>query len=109
MKRTIEITDDAPDLSDLDYSGDVHSLIDGTVPVYAKEVDDLFYLYGSEIEGAFENAGIGDKNDDGWPSGWRPAAIYCWLEEYAAEWYRANADDITAAWHERHQTAPQEA
>lgn len=50
-----------PDLSDLDYSGDVHDIIDGAVPVYTKEIDDLWYLYGDRFESAFDSAGIGEK------------------------------------------------
>jgi hypothetical protein len=90
---------DIPDWgNDLDYSGTVHELIDGAVPIYTAEIDGLWYLYGSEFESAFDDAGIGDKNDEDWPSGWKPAAIYCYLEQELAEWYSDNGEDIVAEW-----------
>lgn len=92
-------TDETPDLgNDLDYSGAVHEIIDGSVPIYTKEIEDTFYLYGSEIEKAFEDAGIGEKEDKGWPSGWKAAAIYCYIEQQVADWYYNNAEDIFDEW-----------
>ena len=38
-------TDTCPDISnDLDYSGAIHEIIDGAVPIYTSEINDLFYL-----------------------------------------------------------------
>lgn len=88
-------TDETPCISnDLDYSGRIHEIIDGSVPIYTKEQNDLWYLYGNEFEQAFDDAGIGEKNDEGWPMGWKPAAIYCYIEQKVHEWYRNNADDV---------------
>jgi len=64
------------------------------VPIYTREIEDLFYLYGNEFERAFDDAGIGDKDDDHWPSGWKAAAIYCYIEQEVAEWFNDNIDDI---------------
>lgn len=70
-----------PDWSDLDYDGSIHEIIDCAVPIYTYEINDLFYLYGNEFEEAFDNAGIGTKDDEGWPNGWKAAAIYCYIEQ----------------------------
>lgn len=92
-------TDETPDLgNDLDYSGSIHEIVDGSVPIYTKEIDDTFYLYGSEIEQAFDDAGIGSKDDKGWPMGWKPAAIYQYIEQKVQEWYSTNADDVFKEW-----------
>lgn len=88
-------TDETPDLgNDLDYDGSIHEIIDGAVPVYTAEQNDLWYLYGNEFEQAFDDAGIGSKDDNGWPMGWKPAAIYCYIEQHVHQWYRDNADSI---------------
>jgi len=81
IENYIKENEDKPDFSDLDYSGVIHEIIDSAVPIYTYEINNLFFLYGNEIEQAFENAGIGEKNDDDWPSGWKAAAIYCYIEE----------------------------
>ena len=92
-------TDEVPDLyNDLDYSGAIHEIIDSSVPIYTSEINDLFYLYGDEFEEAFDNAGIGDKNDANRPSGWRAAAIYCYIEQEVNNWYNENAEDIFEEW-----------
>lgn len=86
---------DIPDFhSDLDYNGAVHDIIDSAVPTNTKNIKDLWYLYGDDFEHAFDNAGIGEKNDDNWPSGWKPAAIYTYLEQKAYGWYEDNAPEI---------------
>jgi hypothetical protein len=90
----IKDNQEKPDLSDLDYSGSVHEIIDGSVPIYTREIDGLFYLYGSEFEAAFDNAGIGEKEDKNWPMGWKPAAIYCYIEQEVYSWFNDNIDEI---------------
>lgn len=97
-------TDELPDLgNDLDYSGAIHEIIDGSVPIYTKEIDDTFYLHGAECEQAFEDAGIGSKDDKGWPMGWKPAAIYCYIEQQVHEWYHREAQDVFDEWLETKQ------
>jgi hypothetical protein len=94
-------TDETPDIgNDLDYSGAIHEIVDGSVPIYMKEIDDTFYLYGSEIEEAFDNAGIGEKKDGQYvfPCGWKAAAIYCYIEEKVNAWYSDNAEEIFDEW-----------
>lgn len=95
-------TDKLPCLSnDLDYNGSFHQICDSNVPVYTKNIEDLFFIYGHEFEEAFDDAGIGDKNDKGWPMGWKPAAIYCYLEAKVWDWWRDNAQDIFDEWKEK--------
>ena len=124
MKRTIEINDtlqetidaltsdvtdlltswcddnkpeDCPDLyNDLDYSGSVHELIDGAVPIYYSEIDGLYYLYGDEFEQAYRDAGIGDGTEDNH----KQVAIYCYLEQQVADWWNDNAEQIFDDWNE---------
>lgn len=96
-------TDKTPDIgNDLDYSGTIHEIIDGAVPIYNAEIADIFYLHGDDVEQAFEDAGIGTKDNEGWPNGWKPAAIYCYIDQQVHEWYRSNADDVFAEWQEKH-------
>jgi hypothetical protein len=95
-------TDSLPCLNnDLDYSGAIHEIIDGSVPIYTKEIDDTFYLYGSEIEEAFDDAGIGSKEDSSWPMGWKPAAIYCYIQQKVNEWYSNEAEEVFEEWQEK--------
>ena len=95
-------TDELPCLNnDLDYSGSIHEICDSSVPIYTGEQNDLWYLYGNDFEQAFDDAGIGEKNDEGWPMGWKPAAIYCYIEQKVAEWYEQNAQDVFDEWLEK--------
>lgn len=87
--------------NDLDYSGAIHELIDNAVPIYTKTIDDLFYLRGSDLEQAFDDAGIGEKKDEGFPMGWKPAAIYCYIEQGVSNWYNENAQDIFDEWKDK--------
>ena len=95
-------TDELPCLNnDLDYSGAIHEIVDSAVPVYTGEINDLFYLYGNDFEEAFDDAGIGEKDDKGWPNGWKAAAIYCYIEQQVNEWYHKEAQDIFDDWKEK--------
>ena len=83
--------DGVPDLyNDLDYSGSVHEIIDSSVPIYTGEIEDTWYLYGNELERAYDDAGIGSnpRESNGM------AAIYFYIEQQVAEWYNDNAEDI---------------
>ena len=96
-------TDETPDLgNDLDYSGAIHEIVDGSVPIYTSEINDTFYLHGDEVEQAFDDAGIGSKQDEGWPSGWKAAAIYCYIDAQVRDWYASNADEVFNEWREQH-------
>jgi len=91
-------TEELPCISnDLDYSGRVHEIIDGSVPIYTSEINDTMYLHGNEVEEVFDDAGIGDR-DAGWPMGWKAAAIYCYLERQVHEWYSDHAEEVFKEW-----------
>lgn len=94
--------EEAPDLyDDLNSNEDFYDLVDMAVPIYTSEINDLFYLYGNKFEEAFDNAGIGEKNNDGWPMGWYPAAIYCYIEQELSDWYEEHKDEIFNEWKEK--------
>jgi hypothetical protein len=83
--------DDTPCLSsDLDYSGDIHSIVDSAVPVYNGQIDAAWFLYRRELEEAYDNAGVGDNPRDA--NGM--AAIYFHIYEKVAEWYAENAERV---------------
>ena len=94
--------DETPNMgNDLDYFGAIHEIIDGSVPIYTAEIRDIFYLHGDEVEEAFDIAGIGNKDDKCWPTGWKAAAIYCYIEQEVAQWYHNNAEEIFTEWREK--------
>lgn len=82
--------DRCPDLSDLDYSGTIHEIVDGSVPIYTKEIEDLWYLYKREFIEAYENAGVGTNpmENEGM------SAIYFYIYDQVVDWYRTNSDEI---------------
>jgi hypothetical protein len=91
-------TDTLPDLgNDLDYSGTIAEIIDGSVPIYTKEIDDTWYLYGSELEEAYDNAGVGEnpRENNGM------AAIYYYIDAKVREWYDDGAQAIFDEWLEK--------
>jgi hypothetical protein len=91
-------TDETPDLgNDLDYSGAIHEIVDSSVPIHTKEIEDTWYLHASELEEAYENAGVGDnpRENNGM------AAIYYYISDSVHEWYRNNADEIFEEWKEK--------
>jgi hypothetical protein len=97
-------TDETPDLgNDLDYSGAIHEIVDGSVPIYTKEQNDVWYLHGNECERIFEDQfGAEAKTDGpGWPMGWKAAAIYCYIDDAVRQWYNDNADDVFEEWKEK--------
>src|SRR5438046_2547968 len=69
---------DVPDLgNDLDYSGAIHEMVDGAVPIYTYEIRCAWFLHQSELESAYENAGVGENpmENDGM------AAIYFYIDQ----------------------------
>lgn len=89
------IVDNRPDElpclhNDLDYSGRVHEIVDGSVPVYTKDIEAAWFLHGRDLEEAYEAAGIGSnpRENDG------KAAIYCYIEQKVNEWYSENAEEF---------------
>ena len=90
-------TDSLPCLNnDLDYSGAIHSIVDSSVPVYTHEIKSTWYLHSSELEEAYENAGVGDNpmENDGM------SAIYFYIMDKVQEWYRDEAEEVFEKWQE---------
>lgn len=84
-------TDEVPCINnDLDYSGAIHEIVDGSVPIYTRDIEATWYLYRSDLIAAYENAGVGDNplESDGM------AAIYFYIMEKVQEWYAENAEEI---------------
>ena len=91
-------TDETPDLgNDMDYSGTIHEIVDGSVPIYTREIEDTWYLHASALEEAYENSGIGSnpRENNGM------VAIYCYIEQAVHEWYHANAEEVFEEWKEK--------
>jgi hypothetical protein len=82
--------DMTPDLNDLDYSGTIHEIVDGCVPIYTHEIETAWYLHSRELQQAYFDAGVGDnpRENDGM------AAIYYYIDQQVREWYDENADDV---------------
>ena len=76
--------------NDLDYSGSVHEIIDGSVPIYTYEIETAWFLHSNELEQAYDDAGVGDnpRENDGM------AAIYFYIEQRVSEWYYSIQDEI---------------
>ena len=95
--------DELPCLNnDLDYSGAIHEIIDGSVPIYTSELEDNWYLHSSELEQALDNAGLysGDdlvklERDQRIAS-----AFYCYIQEQVNEWYNDEAQAVFNEWDE---------
>lgn len=97
--------DDLPCLNnDLDYNGSIHEIIDSSVPIYTKEIEDTWYLHKSELEEAYENAGFGDNPLEG--NGM--TAIYCYISDAVNSWYCDNAQDIFDEWLENREEENEE-
>ncbi len=87
--------DEAPDLgNDLDYGGAIHKIVDGSVPIYTKEIEDTWYLHSSRLESAYGDAGVGDnpRENNGM------AAIYYAIDQDVREYYEDNKDDWFEEW-----------
>lgn len=88
-------TDSLPDMgNDLDYSGAIQEIVDGSVPIYTSEINDAWYLHRNELEEAYENAGVGDNplENNGM------AAIYYFIHDAVNEWYANEAEEVFSEW-----------
>lgn len=76
--------------NDLDYSGAIHEIVDGAVPIYTAQIEAAWFLHSSDLEEAYENAGCGEnpRENNGM------AAIYYYIYEKVSEWYHDNAERI---------------
>jgi hypothetical protein len=87
--------DDCPDLSDLNFNGEIDEIADRATPINTSEINDTMYLHGGEIEEAFESRfGAEAKTQEGGPLGWQAVAICTYINDQIAEWYSDNAEGI---------------
>lgn len=87
--------DECPDLgNDLDYSGAIHEIVDGCVPIYTAEIKDTWYLHENELVSAYEDAGVGDNPHEN--NGM--SAIYFYIHQEVCGWYANNAEEIFNKW-----------
>jgi hypothetical protein len=84
--------------NDLDYSGAVHELIDGAVPIYHAQLDELAYFHHRAALAAITEQFGGDATSGAWPSGPFAAGIYCLIEQGVSEWYAADGEELWDSW-----------
>lgn len=89
--------DELPCLNnDLDYSGAIHEIIDGAVPVYTYNQKCLYFLYESELDEAFDNAGISTRDEA--KDNYIGMALYCYISDKVNEWYNDEAPSLFEEW-----------
>ena len=82
--------------NDLDYSGEVTSLIDSAVPIYTSELRELAYFHhDSAIAKLTETFGSADGD---WPSGPFAAGLFGLIEEGVCERWHSDAEDLWDEW-----------
>lgn len=93
--------DELPCLNNhLDYSGAIHEIIDGSVPIYTHELDDNWYLHSNELEQALDNAGLYSAEDLGRLDNTQRmmSAFYCYISDNVNSWYYNEAQAIFDEW-----------
>lgn len=80
--------------NDLDYSGDFHEIVDGSVPIRTSDIEAAWFLHGADLEEAYAAAGIGENVREKHGM----VAIYCYIEQKVCEWYADNAEEIFDEW-----------
>ena len=83
---------DCPDWSDLDYSGALHEIIDGTVPIYTSVLNELAYFHHAEAMQALTDQ-FGSADGE-WPMGPFAAGVYCLIEQACMERFANETSDI---------------
>ena len=87
----------APCLNDdLDRMGEIDEIAKNSTPIRTSEIRATMYLYGDEIERAWDD--LGPCSPGAWGGGWELAAIQLYIEQEIARWYKENADEIVADW-----------
>jgi hypothetical protein len=98
--------EDCPDWSDLDYSGSLHEIIDGSVPVYYVELDSLAFFHHREALAALEDQ-FGEISGE-WPSGPFAAGLYCLIDEACRKQFSDEAEDLWEDWQEESRKVAEE-
>ena len=95
---------DLPCLSnDLDYGGEVASLIDSAVPIYSGELSELAYFHHDAAISALVDT-FGSADGD-WPSGAFAAGLYCLIEQGISRRWDEDAEDLWQEWLDELDTA----
>jgi hypothetical protein len=82
--------------NDLDYSGDVASLIDSAVPIWTNQLNELAYFHhDAAITALREQFGSADGD---WPSGVFSAGLYTLIEQGINEHWHDEAEDLWQEW-----------
>jgi hypothetical protein len=89
-------TEDCPDWGDLDYSGSLHEIIDSSVPIYNRQLDELAYFHHREALIALEER-FGSRDGE-WPLGQFAAGLYCLIDEACQERFNDEAEDLWQEW-----------
>lgn len=87
----------------LDYSGAIHEIIDGSVPVYTGELEDTWYLYGDDLKQALDDSGCYAADDLAKLSNDQMimSAYYFYLQDKVNEWYNSEAQAVFDEWLEK--------
>ncbi len=73
-----------------EVTGDnLHELVDGAVPAYSKQLDDLYYLHSYELDKALDDAGLDTDSDNR-----IGCAIYCYIEQEVHKWFSDNINEL---------------
>jgi hypothetical protein len=78
----------------LEYDGTIHELVDSAVPVYTSDVDGLFYLYGGELEQAYDDAGCYSEK----PDNYKEVCIYFYIEQEVHRILREEIEPVFEEW-----------
>ena len=82
--------------NDLDYSGDVSSLIDSAVPIYTYRLNELAYFHHeAAMQALIDTFG---STDGDWPSGVFAAGLYSLIEQGVSERWDEEAEDLWDEW-----------
>lgn len=93
--------DELPCLNnDLDYSGAIHEIIDGSVPIFTHELEDNWYLHSYELEKALDDAGLYSAEDLGKLDNDQrmSSAFYCYIQDAVNTWYYEEAPAVFEEW-----------
>lgn len=85
LKDSISSSDYRPDrIGDI-----IHEISDSLVPVYTKQIDDIWYLHKQKLIDSYEDAGLGDNplENNGM------SAIYCYISSKLYEWHNSLTED----------------
>jgi hypothetical protein len=89
--------------NDLDYGGEVASLIDSAVPIYNAELSELAYFHHDAALSALVDM-FGSADGD-WPNGAFAAGLYCLIEQGVGEKWDEEAEDLWQEWLDELDTA----